>query len=122
MLIEFNLAVIGEQNECPVQVIARARRTDKNLPITQLTTTKFENETEENYINRLRSNLRILIAPYGYAHHIVLLCRYEARNDLLANDAYQNLSAKLRHVAKNSENHMERVKALSLHYDLISSF
>ena len=66
MLIEFNLAVIGEQNECPVQVIARARRTDKNLPITQLTTTKFENETDESYITNLSESIVIDMIKYVY--------------------------------------------------------
>lgn len=121
MQIEFNLAIIGDQTKCPVQTIAVVRSTDRRLPIIQLTTTKLENETEDVYISRLRKNLRRLIEPYGYAHHIVLFCRNEAQNDLLSNDTFQNLAAKLRHIAKHSDSHMERVKALSLHLDLINS-
>lgn len=121
MQIEFNLAIIGDESKCPVQAIAIVRCTDRRLPIIQITTTKLKNETEDAYINRLRKNMRRLIEPYGYAHHIVLFCRNEAQNDLLSNDTFQNLSAKLRYIAKYSENHMERVKALSLHLDLINN-
>lgn len=120
MQIPLNLAAIGAQNECPVQVIARVHSTNKRLPITQVTTTKHKEETDESYIYRLRNNLRTLITPYGYAHQIVLFCRYKICNDQFSNDEFQNISAQLRHIAQNSENHMERVKALSLHMDLIN--
>ncbi len=120
MKIPFNLAIIGEQNGELIQAIARVQSTNEKLPITQLTTTRREAETDESYFLRLRNNLRTLITPYGYAHLIVIFCRYEIRNDLLSNDAFQNISAKLKHIAETSENHMERVKALSLHLDLIN--
>lgn len=125
MQIPLNLAVIGAQNECPIQVIARVHSTNKRLPITQLTTTKRKEETDESYIFRLRKNLQALIIPYGYAHQIALFCRYKIRNDQFSNDQFsndqfQNISAQLWHIAQNSENHMERVKALSLHLDLIN--
>lgn len=121
MEIPLNLSIIGEQNGCLIQAIARVQSTNEKLPITQITTTRHEAETDESYILRLRNNLKTLIKPYGYAHLIVIFCRYEIRNDLLSNDSFQNISAKLKHIAENSENHMERVKALSMHLDLINS-
>lgn len=121
MEIPLNLAIIGERNGVLIQAIARVHSTNKPAPIIQITTTRRKNETDESYICRLQTNLRELIKPYSYAHQIVIFCRYEIRNDLLSNDAFQNLSAQLRHIVLNSENHMERVKALSMHLDLINS-
>ncbi|WP_157275052.1 hypothetical protein [Dechloromonas agitata] len=121
MLPPFNYSSIGEREECPQQVIARAWRTDKTSPVIQSTTTRKTGEPEREFIDRLREALRDLILPYGFAHHITLFCRYKIINDSFSNDTYQNLSAKLRYTIKNSDNHMERVNAASLLADIVST-
>lgn len=121
MIPPFNYSLIGGRYECPHQFIARARRTDKPSPVTQSTTTRKNGESENDFIERLRTNLRNLISPYGYAHHITLFCRYVVIDDLFSNDTYQNMSAKLRDIVKNSSDHIERVWAASLLADMTIS-
>lgn len=113
MIIEFNLSIIGDFNSRTTQVIAIASHTKSNNPVVQSTTTREIAEADDSFINRLRSNIRALIAPYGYDHHVTLHCRDTSGTDVLTNDKYQNISRKLWHISKNSSNHAKRVKALS---------
>lgn len=117
-MIELNLSVIGALEGCPVQVIAIAKHTNTRNPVVQSTTTREIGESDESYIDRLRYNIRALVAPYGYAHHVTLFCRYERGDDALINDNYQNSVRALWPIAKHSPDHAERVKALSLLLDM----
>lgn len=116
-----NYSLIGDRYECPHQVIARARRTDKPSPVTQATTTRKYGESEDEFIKRLKRTMRDLISAYGYAHHITLFCRYVTCDDLFSNDEYQNISAELRDIVTNSTDHMERATAASQLADITIS-
>lgn len=114
MIIEFNISIVGDLTSRTAQVIAIAKHTKTNNPVVQSTTTREMSESEESFINRLRANIRALITPYGYDHHVVLHCRDIPGTDVLTNDKYQNTSRKLWYISKNSSDHAERVNALSL--------
>ena len=118
MVIDLNLSVIGGLEACPIQVIAVAEDTKTKSPVVQLTTTRENSESEYLFICRLRGNIRHLVAPYGYAHHVTLHCRYKRGYDALVNDEYQNISKRLWFIADHSPNHVARVKALSRLMDM----
>ena len=120
MVIDLNLSVCGELDSCTNQVIAIAKHTNTKEPVVQSTTTRELGESDESFICRLRCNIRGLIASYGYAHHVTLLCRNVRGCDALTKDKYQNNVRNLRYISNNSRNHAERVKALSLLFDMHS--
>lgn len=121
MIIPLHISIIGELDSRTNQAIAIAKQTSTNNPVVQSTTIRETGETDESFVARIRCNIRTLIAPFGYEHRVVLHCRETRQLDYFSNDEHQNITRKLWHIANNSPNQGERVKALIQIYDMYST-